>query len=128
MSTHALIGISDGINIRAILVHFDGYVSHTGFILNDHYNKPDKINSLIDLGELSAIGTDTDHCQAYGRDRGETGTEPESFLSLSDFVTYGKSHYAEYNYLYEDDRWVVNKIGSDLWIPLKMAIDSNNFP
>jgi hypothetical protein len=127
MSTLALIGISDGINIRAILVHFDGYVSHTGFILNDHYNKPDKINSLIDLGELSSIGTDTDHCQAYGRDRGETDTEPESFLSLSDFVTYGKSHYAEYNYLYEDDRWVVGKIGNGVWIPLKMAIESNIF-
>ena len=58
MSTHALIGISDGINIRAILVHFDGYVSHTGFILNDHYNKPDKINSLIDLA--SEFGANTD--------------------------------------------------------------------
>jgi hypothetical protein len=128
MSTPAIIGISDGINIRATYVHFDGYVSHTGFILNDHYNKPDKINSLIDLGELSTIGTDTDHCQAYGRDRGETGTEPKSFLSLADFVAFGKSYCAAYNYLYEDDRWVVNKVGTDVWIPLKTAIDSDIVP
>jgi len=128
MSTHAIIGISDGINIRATYVHFDGYVSHTGFILNDHYNKPDKINKLIDLGELSAIGTDTDNCQAYGRDRGETGTEPKNFLSLADFVAFGKSYFAAYNYLYEDDRWVVNKIGTNVWVPLKMAIDSDIFP
>jgi hypothetical protein len=128
MSTHAIIGISDGINIRATYVHFDGYVSHTGFILNDHYNKPDKINKLIDLGELSAIGTDTDHCQAYGRDRGETGTEPKNFLSLADFVDFGNSYFATFNYLYEDDRWVVNKIGTNVWVPLKMAIDSDIFP
>ena len=89
MSTHAIIAISDGINIRASYVNYDGYPSHTGVILNAHYNSPDKINSLIDLGELSAIGTDTDHCQAYGRDRGESGTEPRKFASLSDLNEYG---------------------------------------
>ena len=122
MSTHAIVAISDGINIRASYVHFDGYPSHTGVILNAHYNSPDKINSLIDLGELSAIGTDTDHCQAYGRDRGETGIEPKKFTSLSDLITYGKSYYAAYIYLFEDNRWVVKQISNDVWIPIEYAI------
>ena len=122
MSTHAIIAISDGINIRASYVNYDGYPSHTGDILNAHYNSPDKINSLIDLGELSAIGTDTDHCQAYGRDRGESGTEPRKFASLSDLIEYGKSYYAAYIYLFEDDRWVVNKMGTSVWVPIEYAI------
>lgn len=134
MSTHAIVAISDGINIRAIYVHFDGYPSHTGVILNAHYNSPDKINSLIDLGELSSIGPiaksrelwstgpDTDYCQAYGRDRGEKGTEPKKFTSLSDLIAYGKSYYAAYIYLFEDNRWVVKQINNDVWIPIKYAI------
>ena len=36
MSTHAIIAISDGINIRASYVNYDGYPSHTGVILNAH--------------------------------------------------------------------------------------------
>ena len=122
MSTHAIIAISDGINIRASYVNYDGYPSHTGVILNAHYNSPDKINSLIDLGELSAIGTDTDHCQAYGRDRGESGTEPSKFTSLSELIEFGKSYYAAYIYLFEDDRWVVNRIGTKAWVPIEYAI------
>ena len=125
MSTHAIIAISDGINIRASYVHFDGYPSHTGVILNAHYNSPDKINSLIDLGELSAIGTDTDHCQAYGRDRGEKGTEPKKFTSLSDLIAYGKSYYAAYIYLFEDNRWVVKHISNDVWVPIEYAIKND---
>lgn len=125
MSTHAIIAISDGINIRVSYVHFDGYPSHTGVILNAHYNSPDKINSLIDLGELSAIGTDTDHCQAYGRDRGEKGIEPKKFTSLSNLIAYGKSYYAAYIYLFEDNRWVVKHISNDVWVPIEYAIKND---
>lgn len=128
MSTHAIIGISDGINIRAIYVHFDGYVSHTGKILNADFNTTEKIHKLMDLGDLSSIEPSYEDCDAYNRDRGEIDVFSKNFVSLADFVTYGKSHYAAYNYLYEDDRWVVNKIGTNVWVPLKMAIDSDIFP
>lgn len=122
MSTHAIIAISDGINIRAVYVHFDGYPSHTGKILNADFNTTEKIHGLMDLGDLSSIESSYESCVAYGRDRGEKDVFSKSFSNLSDLVAYGKSHYASYIYLFEDNRWVVYKRSNDLWVPIEDAI------
>ena len=122
MSTHAIVAISDGINIRAIYVHFDGYPSHTGKILMEGFNTIEKIHGLIDLGDLSSIESSNESCIAYGRDRGEKDVFSKSFASLSDLIEYGKSYYAAYIYLFEDNRWVVNKMGTSVWVPIEYAI------
>lgn len=122
MSTHAIIAISDGINIRAIYVHFDGYPSHTGKILKEDFNTSEKIHGLIDLGDLSCIDSSYESCVAYGRDRGEKDVFSKSFASLSDLVAYGKSYYAAYIYLFEDNRWVVNNMSNFAWDTIEVAI------
>ena len=122
MSTHAIVAISDGINIRAIYVHFDGYPSHTGKILMEGFNSIEKIHKLIDLGDLSSIESSNESCVAYGRDRGEKDVFSKSFASVSDLIAYGKSYYAAYIYLFEDNRWVVNKMGTSVWVPIEYAI------
>src|SRR5215471_1678642 len=78
-----------------IYCHFDGYPSGVGKVLYEYYQEPTKIAELLKLGDLSILGGDIGRkvdfekrykdkayrettegqCLAYGRDRGEEGTE-----------------------------------------------------
>jgi len=57
MSTRSRIGIvnKDG-TVRSIYCHFDGYPEGVGETLRKHYNTPEKINELLDLGDISTLG------------------------------------------------------------------------
>lgn len=86
MSTHAAIieKTAEG-NYRGIYLHYDGYPSHALEVLTAHYNTPEKVSELIDLGDLSCLyerpNPQGSHsydgvreqgvCVAYHRDRGE---------------------------------------------------------
>lgn len=79
MSTHATITIKriDG-TTTSINCHYDGYIEGVGVILQLAYNTADKIEKLLELGDLSCIGYYTGNdeiqpniCIAYHRDRGE---------------------------------------------------------
>lgn len=85
MSTNSRIGIKrlDGTE-KYIYCHWDGYIEHNGLLLQLCYDKPEKIERLLELGNLSVLGeyleTDEPHsfesphpnvCVAYHRDRGE---------------------------------------------------------
>lgn len=77
---------------RMIYCHSDGYLTHNGAILVDHYNTPEAVDELLDLGDLSVLAERPNpdmskphsfdyNCRqegvvvAYGRDRGETNVE-----------------------------------------------------
>lgn len=67
MGTNSIIGLvspEDGV-IRGVYCHFDGYHSHNGEILFQHYQDVNKIAQMIDLGGLSSlkpeIGESYDH-------------------------------------------------------------------
>jgi hypothetical protein len=90
MATRSRIGIKTGDTVRHIYCHWDGYPENNGKILLNHYTTPEKVNELIDGGNLSVlaenINTDLPHswakpvdgvCVYYGRDRGETGQMPK---------------------------------------------------
>lgn len=85
MSTRSRIGLRklDG-TAKYIYCHWDGYIEHNGLLLQLCYDTPEKIERLLELGNLSALGeyleTDEPHsfespqhnvCVAYHRDRGE---------------------------------------------------------
>ena len=105
-----------------IYVHFDGYLDHTGKMLNTHYTDPAKVAKLIKLGSLSSIGPEigTKHdfeeriieeCNAYGRDRGERCQSAELFKNFEEFVDEGD--HQQYNYLFQDGSWyVANSFGA----------------
>ena len=122
MSTNSTIAKKnlDG-SITAIYCHWDGYPSHNGRILLEHYNDEEKINELLSIGNLSCLGdvigekVDFDNyrtdegqtqCVAYGRDRGEKDQGPKSFINVTGAYKKFASH--EYNYLYVDGLWTVN--------------------
>lgn len=105
---------------KAIYCHWDGYPSHVGRILHEHYNTQEKAETLIALGDISALYEniappegkthDFDHpCEgvtiAYGRDRGETGVEAK----VAHNVKWVKSRIDHaYFYVFKDGQWLVN--------------------
>lgn len=120
MSTRSMIGKEneDG-TIRAIYCHYDGYPEGVGQTLADFYTDKDKIDALLNLGNLSVlrqeIGNKQDFndyknhnenwCLAYGRDRGEANQEAKVFNFRGDYLDYARSSWAEYAYIYTKIGW-----------------------
>lgn len=125
MSTRAAVGIQhpDG-SIQAIYVHSDGYLDGVGKALAQHYTEPAKVEQLVKLGDLSSLGAEIgekhdfnthwetleprDWCLAFGRDRGEKGTEAHSFASIEELREWAAQVWAEYIYLFTADGWQVD--------------------
>lgn len=109
MSTRSNIGIlnEDG-TVNYIYCHFDGYPEHNGNILNECYNTEEKVRELIALGDLSSLGKEIGEkqnfdnprnrnwCLAYGRDRGESGTEADT----CSYADYSREYFEDYIYLF----------------------------
>ena len=116
MGTRSYIGMveNDG-KIRAVYCHWDGYPSHNGKILLNHYDE-NKTKELLDLGDLSSLGPNigTKHefdarpegeCTFYGRDRGEPDVSAKLFKTEEEFL---KGGYVSYCYLLRNDGWYVS--------------------
>lgn len=121
MSTRSRIGIFENNEVRSIYCHWDGYISHNGFILDRYYTTADEVKELIELGDLSVLGkrigekVDFDRmsmnsayrekydgqCVAYNRDRGEE-------LNIWTSSIADMRNDQEYNYLFKDGKWYVS--------------------
>jgi len=119
MATRSNIGIvnEDG-SVTGIYCHFDGYPEYVGKFLLKHYTDSEKINGLMYLGNLSSLNeklnTDLPHsfrnpvdgvCVAYGRDRGETGTNSRTFDNISEFEEFAGNSWSDYQYLFNNGKW-----------------------
>lgn len=119
--------------------HWDGYLSHNGKLLLEHYNSKGKARELVRLGSLSSLGEraaplnpeahsfsrkEEGTTVAYHRDRGEPwdGVKPITFDTLSELVKYADESWAEYVYLFWNGHWSYNTIEDALncepWVPL----------
>lgn len=109
MATRSLIGKENANGtVTAIYCHNDGYPEYNGEILVNYYTTETKIDKLLDLGDLSSLGSeigekhsfdDRSHdnwCTAYGRDRGEVNIEAIIYDSFEDFLNEDRGQ----NYLY----------------------------
>lgn len=112
---------SDG-TFLSIYCHWDGYLSHNGAILHEHYQDPDKVKALIDLGSLSSLRPEIgvkhdfdkrsdDQCTFYGRDRGEKDCEAVSSETLFDLKELTQETGGEYLYLFRKGVWEVAEGG-----------------
>jgi hypothetical protein len=118
MATRSRIGIQDeNGTVRSIYCHWDGYPEGVGATLNEHYSNRQKLNMLINLGDISILGenvaTMDEHSfnnpkegvtVAYHRDRGEELRSAKIDNSLEMFKnTFGES----YGYVYtKEGKWV----------------------
>ena len=133
MGTRSRIGIETPQGITSIYCHWDGYPSNNGKILIDHYTTVSKINRLMKLGDLSALGAvigkkiDFDstseqrggQCLAYRRDRGEKDVGAQFHADLASYTKYADEQWAEYVYLFSSGQWHVAAVGDrPQWRPL----------
>jgi hypothetical protein len=105
--------------VQSIYCHWDGYPSHNGQLLMDHYKTSDKVESLIALGSISLLAPEVSIPEgsthsfespesgivvAYHRDRGESLTV---YIHDSAF-SFLKSDVEEYGYLFtKDGKWLM---------------------
>ena len=125
--------------VRGIYCHWNGYLEHNGVILAGSYTNAEKINALIDLGDISILrnevgqkhdfnimGQDSPQNEhgwttAYGRDRGETCTDAKVFSgskAMSQFRDTFKECWAEYLYLFDKGRWYWSRPDGKRWLVL----------
>ena len=147
MGTRSTIALefADG-TVGQVYCHWDGYLSHNGAILFEHYQDPFKLRDLIDLGDLSSLRPEIGEkhafsqfelpaeeveafkaltenmCTFYGRDRNESGTQAKFF---KDFEHYKFTHqYEEYEYiLRKDGKWYVCQYANE-YVPLSEALET----
>jgi hypothetical protein len=126
-------------DFTGVYCHWDGYPSHNGRLLLEHYSTKGKARELVRLGTLSSLGTrakpldpfnhtfdnkEPDTTVAYGRDRGERweNVKPEKSDMLSDLITTASDCWCEYVYLFWNGHWSYNTIGNakrnKAWEPL----------
>ncbi len=134
MSTRSNIGIinADG-SVLTIYCHSDGYPSGVGVTLLEYYYTEDKVRELLKLGDLSSLGnvigekhdfdwggeygSDWDKrrgdprynmCLAYGRDRGEKGTQASRHPNVKEACSFCDNDYA-YFFNPAENRWSFRK-------------------
>ena len=127
MSTRSaiILRLNDG-TYQGIYSHWDGYPSHNGKILFDHYKTYEKVNELVDLGSISVLAStikpsNTSHdfanCEdgvvvAYHRDRGDDWEDVNSLFGETVGSIESKIGHNGYVYVFDNGKWTVN--GQDL--------------
>jgi len=129
MGTRSRIGVMHGDKVKSVYCHWDGYLSHNGVILQEHYNGA-RANELVSLGDLSALRPDIgdkhvfsrldsdlpeaeyealygNMCTFYGRDRGEKNCEWQVAHTFAEFMEQVDLCGAEYYYIMRDGEWYV---------------------
>ena len=101
MATRSRIGIqlSDG-SVLSAYHHWDGYPEWLGRILNTHYNTHEKVEELIDGGDMSTCWNDSNEPEYYSA-RGED-CPPRYDANKYEYLADGE----EYAYLFVNNEWV----------------------
>jgi hypothetical protein len=113
MATRSYIGVRNtDASVDYIYCHFDGYPEHNGAILTEYYSNINRVNELLNLGDLSVLGKfigekqDFDkrvvgNCLAYGRDRGESNVSKKN-TGYDELIT---NQDVDYVYVFDGDYW-----------------------
>ncbi len=141
MSTRSLICEElDNGKYKTIYCHSDGYLEWNGALLLDFYNSKQKVEELLNLGDISILypllypdprfphGFDYNERQenvvvAYGRDRGETGVEAKKYSY--DQITADDTMIAFVYIFDKNNEWQVLKHPFKEMKPLKQALDES---
>ena len=108
MATRSRIGIelSDG-SILSVYHHWDGYPTWLGRILNTHYTTREKVEDLIDGGDMSSAWTNCGwnnetrpQGPMYYSERGED-CPPRLDEDMEEFFSDGE----EFSYIFRNGNW-----------------------
>ena len=144
MSTRSRIALkNDDGTIRSVYCHFDGYPEGgVGEKLKKYYTTKEKINKLLDLGDLSTLGKKYDEEKAklywkamdskipsewgnipevirgytipYKDRSGEKETEARIDENEKDFIEKVGECWEDWTYLFDDGKWIIMEEGKEL--------------
>lgn len=120
MSTHAaIIRKTETGTFEGVYLHSDGYLSYAGRMLQTHYRDAAKVAALIDLGDLSLLdervepigphswgSAEKGTTLAYGRDRGEKGTQ--KLIGGTVHAVKAEIDHSDNVYVFADGEWTHN--------------------
>ena len=120
MGTRSFVGIKTERGIRAIYVHWDGYLDGVGKDLQA-YTTQTEVEELISHGDRSSLDG------GYYRDRGETDVDPIEYANFDEFFEACDGSWGEYYYVFDNGVWYCGKTypGSPLYhtlTPYEQAI------
>jgi hypothetical protein len=93
-----MVGVMVGTKVRAVYVHWDGYLDGVGAALQD-YKTQAAVEELIADGDRSSLEG------PYYKDRGETGVDPKDYDTFDEFYEAAENCGAEYYYVFKDGAW-----------------------
>lgn len=120
MGTRSTIALerNDGTVIQ-VYCHWDGYLSGVGATLYGYYNTPEKLEELIEMGDISSLDLDLESTVFYHRDRGEE-LQCSLFENYDIFSEDGDSQ--SYNYLMRGGELFYTRGASEEWEPLTAEV------
>lgn len=136
MATRSRIGyIDENNNIISVYCHFDGYPSHNGCILVNHYKHHKKVSDLVWKGDISALGCEVGYPHSfddsrvarenewttfYHRDRGDDweDNKPTEIKRGEYFKEYGEDSLIDYHYIFNGESWACYDNHNKRLIPL----------
>lgn len=98
MGTRSFVGVVINDKVRAIYVHFDGYLEGVGAELQEYLTQSE-VEELISHGDRSSLDG------GYYKDRGEDDVEPRDYDTFQDFFEAAKDSWAEWYYVFKDGTW-----------------------
>ena len=120
MATRATIAVqNEDETFSSIYSHWDGHPSHVGRILFNHYQTPDKIQKLIDNGDVSNFDEDG---TAYHYK--EFSTAPTTSACYFDLIADVLNGGTEYLYVFSEGHWEYVDVRdmNNLRRPLELAV------
>lgn len=106
---------------KTIYCHWDGYPSHVGKVLDNHYNTLSKAVELVSLGDMSSLDTTLETSEFYHRDRGEDIHihECDDFDKVQDYI----GGYYHYYFDFDKQQWLCD--AGEGYQPIPEAIKTN---
>lgn len=99
MSTNSRIGYLENGQVKNIYCHWDGYTSHNGAILLDHYDTLDKVKALVDRSNVSSLGSKPLNTRFYD------GAQESP--TLEDIASFKKDAYYHYLFDVKNNEWTL---------------------
>lgn len=109
MSTRAVFALKmkDNNSVIASSVTCDGYPLYTGKLLIEFYSTYDKINTLINLGNLTSLQPEITNIE-FDKDSWSAEPFPKEFNNLEKFSTFiNENNWIEFTYLFENEKWKI---------------------
>lgn len=118
MGTRSNITLKTEEGFKTIYGHWDGHLETMGKTLFESFNTQEKAESLLALGDLSALYSSIEKPEGhtfekpekgysifYGRDRGDKDSEAKTFKTLKELQNHWRDSWTEFSYIFKNGAW-----------------------